>query len=201
MFSPRWIEAATVSAASLAVVLWLSGVGRTYQASQHVFVLAPVARPGVAAAELTLCDVEDHARLALQPAVVDEALGILTAFGVGHGGSDPRAALRKCLQAEVECGLLKGARGPEGLFAITATSDSPQNAHRIADVMATVYCRVAPPGTVTRPLCRAYYGLAGRPLLDRPWKVIGAGLLGLLASASAVVFPVARGKAVGRALH
>jgi hypothetical protein len=188
----RLMIAVALFALSLSAIRSLAGVGRTYEQSQVVFVLAlagnPV-EPGQSARDL-----EVLAGHVLSPAVLDQALDELKGDGPALASPDPRADLRKRLQVDSVMITRRGGARLRGLLIVRATARSPQLANQIANAVADAYCQLAPPDTVSGNRCGAFW--SEPPPLDRPWKVGGASLLGLLVSSAMFVLPRGRTRRV-----
>jgi hypothetical protein len=181
----RMMVAVALFALSLSAILPLAGIGRTYEQSQVVFVHSLASNP--ADADQTVRDLKAIAGDILSPAVLDQALDELKGDGPALASPDPRADLRKRLQVDMVINPRTGGAPWRGLVIVRATARSPHLAKQIANTVANAYRRLAPPDTVSRNACGAFW--AQPPLLDRPWKVGGASLLGLLVSSTAFVLP------------
>jgi hypothetical protein len=184
----RLMIAVSLFALSLSAVRSLAGVGRTYEQSQVFLVRGLAGDP--ADAGQTAWDLKALAGHALSPAVLEQALDALKGDGPGLTSPDPRTDLRERLQVDTVVIPPRGGAPLRGLVIVRAKAQSPRLAMQIANAVVDASCRLAPPGTVSRNACGAFW--AEPPLLDRPWKVGGASLLGLLVSSAVFVLPRGR---------
>jgi len=148
-------------------------------------------------------DAEAHAVLerearsepVLAAALADPAISALPRF---HGRSDPQSELARAVRVEVhpvyEWNDRFLVRGLETV-RISVESGSEQEAAMVTDVVAAAFCKVLGPARCIRMLKSAVPGGTLRrddSLLDAPWKLIAAVIVGTVVSAFCLIMPLGK---------
>jgi hypothetical protein len=196
----RLLVAFAVLAGSFATVRFLAGFGRANRGEAMLLVRARAGGPEAGPQEIDARALELHAQRVLSPAVLDRAADLMKGSSSASATGGPRAAdphreLRRRLRAEaIACPGPKG--DVAGLVIVSAFADSREEATEIALSVANAYCELEGPKSVTLPTC--WLRPAERwPILDRPWKVGAAMILGLSATAAVFLVPAGRRGSLG----
>ncbi|MFI5456449.1 MAG: hypothetical protein ACHRXM_13450 [Isosphaerales bacterium] len=186
--------ALAVFAITLAVVTRsvTSEVWPTYMAGAWVYARASVHDPQTHAA----LEREFRSQAVLDAALADPSVSALPRF---HGASDSRAELARLLHVQIhpvfdaKDTVVVSPRLERIL--VTMESHSQAEAVIITDAVAAAYCGVLGPTRFISMERSAQPGGSLRlvdPILDRPWKVCGAMILGVALSTLCLFIPTHR---------
>jgi hypothetical protein len=185
--------ALAVFAMTLAVVTRsvTSQVWPTYEAGAWVYARASVHDPQTHAA----FEREVRSQAVLDAAIADPRVSALTRF---HGVSDSRAELARVLHVKVhpviDADSTVVSTRLERIL-VTMESHSQVEAVIITDAVADAYRGVLGPTRFIKMITSAVPGGSLRlvdPILDRPWKVFGAMILGVAVSTLCLFIPTRR---------